>query len=135
MYLVRKLYQIPQCSIEVFEDRYCPVNLCNGILHKFDTTFLVQQVITPKIIRPQKQKHTPSCLITNQFSLMIIRGAFKHQPGCAISLWPHYDPTIALLRLVFVRYQIKVQHINIEGNRLVVITHEKCYAGQGLIYG
>jgi hypothetical protein len=83
-------------------------------------------VITPEVVGRQEQEHAATGLIADEGRLLGVGSACKKQSGAFGSRRRNQDPPLVLRGLVLILDESKVQRLRVVGNRLVVVTYDKC---------
>lgn len=130
-----RLYQIPQVSVEVLEDRDGAVGLGPGFPDENHPPVCVGVEVPPEVVGVQEQENPSSGLVADMRLLGVVGRTRQQQAGLCCSGRRHHDPALAWLRKVGVLNQQEAERADIERNGLIVIPNDNRDESEVLRHG
>jgi len=123
--IIVQLEQVPEISIEVFENSDYSVGLLFWLSDEFNSFRDHLVVIAPKIVRVEKQKYSAARLVADKRLLFAFRSSCQQQCRTCRTGRSDYDPTLVLLGLIGVFDQCEVKLFCKKLDRLVIISDDQ----------
>src|SRR6185503_3534364 len=110
---------------QIFEHRHCAVRLVPRPAHEDNTFRLVALIVSPEIVRTEKQEYTAARLRTNT-QLLLWSGCLGQQK-MSFNRAPRFDdnPPLGLLRNERIFHQHEAELPDKEGQCFVVIANDE----------
>ena len=128
------LDQVPEVSIQIFEDGDGAVGLFLGLADEFDLVCLEGVVVAPEVVGVEEEEDAASGLIADAGGLFGCGGAGEEEVGPGGAGRSNEDPALTGAH-VGVFEEVEAEDVGVVGDGFVVVANDKGDVGEGLGHG
>lgn len=128
------LDQVPEISIQIFEDGDGAVGLFFGLADEFDLVCLEGAIVAPEVVGMEEEEDAASGLVADARGLLGRGGAGEQQVGSGGAGGSDEDPALAVAH-IGVFEEPEAEDVGVVGEGFVVVADDESDVSEGLGHG